>query len=267
MDWRTMEMVIEAAEEAGCRSFDLTGGSPELNRHFRRFVTELRRRGSSVQVRTNLTVLLEPEMADMPEFYRDQRVHLVGSLPCYLERNVRAQRGAGTYEASVAAIRKLNAVGYGEHPELMLDLVYNPVGPSLPPDQKNLQADYRRELNRRFGIVFSNLLTLTNMPIGRFQHVLLRQGRDAEYRALLRDAFNPSTVPMLMCRHQISIDWDGRLYDCDFNLALGMATDHGAPSHIRRFDAERLVPRRVTTGDHCFGCTAGSGSSCGGALS
>jgi len=266
MDWPTMELVMEAAERAGCKSFDLTGGSPEMNPHFRRFVTELRRRGNAVQVRTNLAVMLEPEMQDMPEFYRDRRVQLVASLPCYLEENVTTQRGAGTYEASVKTIRKLNAAGYATDPALTLDLVYNPVGPALPPEQERLEADYRRELKERFGIVFNNLLTLTNMPIGRFRRVLRSQGKEDEYNDLLRSAFNPSNVRNLMCRHQVSVDWDGRLYDCDFNLALGMSMDHGAPDHISRFEPESVIRRRIVTGNHCFGCTAGLGSSCGGAL-
>ena len=163
-------------------------------------------------------------------------------------------------------MRLLNALGYGTQPGLSLDLVYNPGGPSLPPEQSGLEADYRRELGERFGVTFSRLLTITNMPIGRFQATLRQQGCEGEYLQLLKDAFNPQTVEGLMCRHQVSIGWDGTVYDCDFNLALRLPVNHGAPDHIRRFDAAGLAGRRIVTGDHCYGCTAGSGSSCGGTL-
>ena len=266
MGWPTMRQVIAACKTAGCGLVDLTGGAPELNPHFRRFVSALREEGFAVQVRTNLTVLSEPGMESTPQFLRDQQVRLVASMPCYLEENVRAQRGAGAYERSLETMRLLNALGYGTQPGLSLDLVYNPGGPSLPPEQSGLEADYRRELGERFGVTFSRLLTITNMPIGRFQATLRQQGCEGEYLQLLKDAFNPQTVEGLMCRHQVSIGWDGTVYDCDFNLALRLPVNHGAPDHIRRFDAAGLAGRRIVTGDHCYGCTAGSGSSCGGTL-
>jgi len=266
MGWDVMEMVLEAAKSAGCQLVDLTGGAPELNPHFRQFVEALRREGNPVQVRTNLTVLLEPYMEGMPEFFTKHRVRLMASMPCYLEENVRAQRGPGTYEKSVAAIKILNAFGYGSDPELPLNLVYNPGGPFLPPTQSALEEDYRRELGQRFGIVFSHLLTITNMPLGRFRNELDRRGQQETYLRLLRDSFNLQTVSGLMCRNQLSVGWDGTLYDCDFNLALGLPVNHGAPDHIKNFKPEDLMMRRIVTGDHCFGCTAGSGSSCGGAL-
>ncbi len=266
MDWPTMVLTIEVAEQAGCRFFDLTGGSPELNPHFRRFVSALRRAGNMVQVRTNLTVMFEPGMEDLPEFLGREQVHLVASLPCYLEENVDRQRGSDTYRRSIEAIRRLNRLGYGVEDGLPLNLVYNPAGPGLPPAQTCLEADYRRELQQRFGISFTRLLTVTNMPIGRFRRQLAADGREAEYAGLLRDAFNPATVEGLMCRHQVSVAWDGTLFDCDFNLALGMSVDHGAPDHISRFDPQAVRCRRVVTGNHCFGCTAGFGSSCAGAL-
>jgi len=219
-----------------------------------------------VQVRTNLTVLLEPGMETLPEWLREHQVQLVASLPCYLEQNVRAQRGERTYEKSIEAIKRLNALGYGSDPRLPLNLVYNPGGPFLPPEQSTLEADYRRELGSRFDITFSHLLTITNVPIGRFRAELRRQNQEQEYLQLLRAAFNPLTVEGLMCRHQISVGWDGTLFDCDFNLALGYAVDHGAPDHIRSFDPDALKTRRIVTGEHCFSCTAGHGSSCGGAL-
>jgi radical SAM/Cys-rich protein len=266
MDWPVMELILEAAKNTNCQLVDLTGGAPEINPHFRRFVTALRQEGLTVQVRTNLTVLLEPGLEGMPEFFRENRIRLVASLPCYLEENVRAQRGKGVYEKSIEAIRRLNALGYGSDPDLPLNLVYNPGGPFLPPSQFALEEDYRRELGNRFGITFTRLLTITNIPLGRFQMELGRKNQEQNYLHLLRKSFNSLAVPGLMCRHQISIGWDGTLYDCDFNLALGLPVNHGAPDHIKNFKPEDLSARRIVTGDHCFGCTAGAGSSCGGAL-
>jgi radical SAM/Cys-rich protein len=265
-NWPIMEMVLEATRRSRCRLVDITGGAPELNPHFRRFVTALRKEELSVQVRTNLTVLLEPGMEDMPEFFRDQGVQVVASLPCYLEENVRAQRGQGVYEKSIAAVRRLNVLGYGIESTLPLNLVYNPGGTFLPPPQAALEADYRRELESRFDIAFTRLLTITNMPLGRFLYELRRQNQEEDYLQLLRNSFNPQTVPGLMCRHQISVGWDGTLYDCDFNLALNLPVNHGAPDHIQSFRPVELQKRRIVTGEHCFGCTAGAGSSCGGAL-
>lgn len=266
MSWTTMEKVLVLAARLPGRQFDLTGGAPELNPDFRRFVVALRRAGHPVQVRTNLTVLFEPGQEDLAEFYRDQQVQLVASLPCYLEQNVAAQRGPRVYERSVAALRRLNALGYGRRPELPLGLVYNPGGPFLPPGQSGLEEDYRRELAERFGIVFSQLLTITNMPIGRFMAELDREAKGAGYRTLLEEAFNPHTVAGLMCRHQLCIAWDGSLADCDFNLALGLGLARGLPRHLDELDPAQLAGRPVVTGEHCFGCTAGCGSSCGGAL-
>jgi radical SAM/Cys-rich protein len=266
MGWPVMEMVLEAAKRVRCQLVDLTGGAPELNPHFRDFVSALHRAGHQVKVRTNLTVLLEPGMEGLPEFFRDYRVQLVASLPCYLEENVCAQRGKGVYERSIIVIRRLNALGYGLHPELPLYLVYNPGGPFLPPPQSALEEDYRRELGLRFNITFTRLLTITNMPLGRFRTELIRKKEQEGYVQLLRKSFNPHTVKGLMCCHQLSVGWDGTLYDCDFNLALGLPVNHGAPDHIKNFKPEGLTMRRIVTGDHCFGCTAGSGSSCGGAL-
>lgn len=266
MEWDVMQLVLKAAKSARCQLVDLTGGAPEINPYFRRFVAALCQEGHPVQVRTNLTVLLEPDMEGMPEFLRKHQVRLVASMPCYLEENVRAQRGPGAYEKSVAAIKMLNGLGYGSDQGLPLNLVYNPGGPFLPPAQSALEEDYRRELGQRFGIVFSHLLTITNLPLGRFRNELDRRGQRETYLQLLRDSFNLRTVSGLMCRNQLSVGWDGTLYDCDFNLALGLPVNHGAPDHIKNFRPEGLMVRRIVTGDHCFGCTAGSGSSCGGAL-
>jgi len=266
MKWPTMELILESAKSVGFQLVDLTGGAPELNPFFRRFVIALRREGLPVQVRTNLTVFLEAEMAKLPEFLRDHQVQLVASMPCYLEENVSAQRGTGVYEKSIQVIRGLNELGYGYESSLPLNLVYNPGGPFLPPPQPALEEDYRRELGKRFGIRFTRLLTITNMPLGRFRKELNRQNEEENYLELLRKSFNPLTLQGLMCRHQITVGWDGTLYDCDFNAALGLAVNHGAPNHIKFFKAEDLWTRRIVTGEHCFGCTAGSGSSCGGAL-
>ena len=261
-----MKLITKAAGKIDCRLVDITGGAPELHPHVRRFVEAIDSQRIPVMVRTNLTVLLMPEMEPMPQFYREHGVQLVASLPCYLEENVDRQRGAGVYTKSIEAIRLLNEIGYGRDETLRLSLVYNPVGPHLPPNQTALEADYRRELKNRFDIDFTNLITITNMPIGRYIGDLRKQNKHDDYMRLLKDAFNPATIEGLMCRHQINIDWAGNIYDCDFNLALNLCVDHGAPTHIRDFDPVVHAKRRIVTGNHCFGCTAGCGSSCGGAL-
>ncbi|MFP4356794.1 MAG: arsenosugar biosynthesis radical SAM (seleno)protein ArsS [Phycisphaerae bacterium] len=266
MDWETMAAVKAAALQAGASIVDIAGGAAELNPHLRRFIGALRQAQLDVQVRTNLTVLLEPGQEDMMDFLREHQVRLVASMPCYLQENVDAQRGPHAYEHSIEAIRRLNAAGYGREGGLQLNLVYNPAGPVLPPPQAELEQDYRRELRDRFGIEFSRLLTITNMPLGRFGAELKAAGRAGEYLRLLEDSFNPATVDGLMCRHQISVGWDGTLYDCDFNLALNLPVNHSVPGHISRFDPAALRCRRIVTGEHCLGCTAGNGSSCGGEL-
>lgn len=266
MDWETMLQVIDAGQRSGTRTLDITGGEPAMNPNFRRFVALARVEGFEVIVRTDLTIMLEEGFCDLPEFLAAQRVHLVASLPCYLPDNVNRQRGLLVFERSIEAIRALNAVAFGVAGGLALDLVYNPLGPSLPPEQSGLEADYRRELRARFGIEFTRLITITNMPIGRFRRDLERDGRAAAYEQFLRERFNPQTVESLMCRQQVHVSWDGALHDCDFNYALGMGTNSNSPTHIRDFDPQQLLRRRIHTGTHCFGCTAGHGSSCGGAL-
>ena len=266
MDWDTMLMINAAALRADVSLVDITGGSPELNPYLRRFIGELRQTGLNVQMRTNLTVLLERNQVGMIGFLRDHMVPLVASLPCYLEENVDTQRGPHTYEHSIEVIRRLNEAGYGTEDGLQLNLVYNPSGLFLPPDQIELEQDYRRELQNRFGISFTNLLTITNMPLGRFAKKLRAEDQEAQYTQLLAESFNPATISGLMCRHQISVGWDGTLYDCDFNLALKFSVNHGAPHHISRFDQDILRCRRIVTGEQCLGCTAGGGSSCGGSL-
>ena len=200
------------------------------------------------------------------EFMKEHDVNIVASLPCYTEENVRKQRGRGVFEKSIEVLRRLNALGYAREGGPTLDLVYNPGGPSLPGEQSVLENAYKEELRNNFGIEFNRLFTITNMPIGRFQSQLERQGQAEDYMDKLVGAFNPGTLEGLMCRWQISIDWDGTLYDCDFNLALGLSANHGVPDHIDYFNPRIHGTRRIRTGRHCYGCTAGHGSSCGGAL-
>ncbi len=262
-----MASVLEAADSTRPELVDITGGAPELHPGIRDFVAALRRDGHAVQLRTNLTAMSDsPVQEDMPDFLRENRVRLVASLPCYLEENVCAQRGRGVYGKSIEVLKKLNALGYGQSPDLPLRLVYNPGGPFLPPNQSDLEKEYRAELGRRFGLSFTELLTITNMPLGRFWDGLKLENKDGEYMRLLHEGFNCQTVDRLMCRHQISVGWDGTLYDCDFNLALNLPADGGLSHHIEGLDPERHATRKIRTGDHCFGCTAGFGSSCGGAL-
>ena len=244
-------------------TLDLTGGAPELNPHFRELVRGARALGRRVIDRCNLTVLLEPGQEDTAEFLASEGADVIASLPCYTAGNVDAQRGKRVYERSIAALRRLNALGYGDG--LRLDLVYNPLGPSLPPPQAQLEDDYRRELGA-LGIRFDHLFTLTNMPIKRFAHALARRGEGAAYQALLVNHFNPATLDALMCRSTLSVAFDGSLYDCDFNQALGLPLGARATNLFELEDVESLAGRPVATDSHCFGCTAGAGSSCGGAL-
>ena len=267
MTRETAERVREViAASGGVRTVDLTGGAPELNPNFRYLVEGARALGRDVIVRCNLTVLFVSGMDWLPEFYRAQRVHLICSMPCYTAENVEAQRGHGVFDASIRALQMLNAIGYGVG-ELPLDLVYNPVGPALPPAQATLEERYRAELGENFGIRFDHLLTITNMPIQRFAAQLERWGRYDEYMGLLVNHFNPATIAGLMCRNLMSVGWEGTLYDCDFNqmleLPIGAA---GARTIWDIDDVGALAEAPIATGVHCFGCTAGAGSSCGGAL-
>jgi len=266
MTWDTMQSILRLASALPQARIDLTGGAPELNPNFRSFVDLLHRAGHQVQVRTNLTVFFEAGQADTPEFLANRGVHVVASLPCYLDDNVDGQRGRGVYRRSIAAIRRLNALGYGRHQDLPLNLVYNPGGAFLPPDQAILEEVYRRELKERSDVDFTRLLTITNMPMGRFLNDLQRNGQADLYKNLLADNFNRETLQGLMCRHQVCVAWDGSLSDCDFNSALGLALSEKLPKHVDELDAARLQGRIIVTGEHCFGCTAGCGSSCGGAL-
>ena len=266
------ERVVELiAMNPGVEVVDLTGGAPELNPSFRRLVAEARRLGREVIDRCNLTILFEPGMEDLGEFLAVHEVHIIASLPCYRAENVEKQRGRGAFDKSIRALKRLNEIGYGRPGSaLKLDLVYNPVGASLPPPQGRLEAKYREELGRLFGIEFHQLFTITNMPIKRFAHLLERTGQHEAYMALLVNHFNPATVPEVMCRSLLSVGWDGRLYDCDFNqmleIELGAGRGTGGRTVWDVTSLDDLAGKRIATGSHCFGCTAGSGSSCSGAL-
>ncbi len=251
-------------------TLDITGGAPEMNPQFRRLVTEAALMGKQIIDRCNLTILLAPKFDDLPEFLAGNRVEIVASLPCYLEENVDKQRGNDVFRRSIEALQRLNRLGYGQPGStLPLSLVYNPVGFSLPPSQTSLEADYRRELKGRYGIEFTQLFTITNMPISRFLDDLLTAKRYDEYMNKLLSAFNTSTLDGVMCRSMLSVDWQGNLFDCDFNQMLGLSLKPGVPNHIRDLDKAKLNVlrnRKIVTGRHCLGCTAGAGSSCQGSL-
>jgi radical SAM/Cys-rich protein len=261
MDAGTMEQVERVASEIRPDIVDITGGAPELNPLLPDFLRSLRAEGHRVQLRTNLTVLAEPEYAPLADLYAALGVELLASMPCYTERNVDRVRGRGARDGSVGALRRLNELGYGAGDGPRLDLMYNPVGTTLPEPQNSLEAVFREELFERFGIVFTRLLTMTNMPVGRFRDQLIADGAYDRYIHALREAFNPEVVPLLQCRHGIEVGWDGRLYDCDFNLGAGRPVARSAPGMVREFDAVALATRRIPHSTHCFGCTAGAGSS------
>ncbi|MPV85782.1 arsenosugar biosynthesis radical SAM (seleno)protein ArsS [Ostreibacterium oceani] len=267
MTQATVQRLIELLSKApSIDTVDITGGAPELNPHFRPFVSAIRAMGKQVIDRCNLTVLYEPGQTDTAEFLAEQEVQIVASLPCYMEDNVDAQRGKGVFDKSVAALRKLNALGYGQPDSgLELHLVYNPVGEHLPPPQASLAADYHNHLQTMFGIEFNQLFTITNMPIKRYAHWLARLGKLESYMQLLIDNFNPQAAQAVMCRDLISIGWDGQIYDCDFNQMLDIPLN-GKPRDIWQIDDFSAIDSGVAVADHCYGCTAGSGSSCGGAL-
>ncbi|EHR72236.1 putative Fe-S oxidoreductase [Burkholderiales bacterium JOSHI_001] len=250
-------------------TLDLTGGAPELNPHFRRLVAAAHARGLRVMDRCNLTILHEPGQEGLAEFLAEHGVEVVASLPCYLEDNVDRQRGKGIFDASIRALQRLNALGYGQPGTgLVLNLVYNPQGPSLPPPQQGLERDYKQHLGAHFGVVFNQLFTLANMPIQRFGSTLVSQGQFNTYMRLLHGAHRPENLDQVMCRSLLSVDWQGQLYDCDFNQQLGLALDApGQPRlHLSQITARQLEGRAIHVADHCYGCTAGQGSSCGGAL-
>jgi len=265
------------ADAPGITTVDITGGSPEMNPHFRRFVIACRAMGKKVIDRHNPTITTHTDRKTgqqpytwIPQFLAENQVEVVASLPCYTADNVDQQRGRGSYDASVEGLLRLNDVGYGKDPALVLNLVYNPAGPSIAPHQSALEPDYHRELDQRFGIKFNSLFTITNMPIARWRHDLERAGQLGDYMDKLVNAFNPATIEGLMCRHQVNLDPQGRLYDCDFNQALDLAmpavNGRATPTHLWDVTPAELADRLIATADHCYGCTAGAGSSCGGSL-
>jgi radical SAM/Cys-rich protein len=265
--------VIEVLRARTIKTLDLTGGAPELNVHFRRLVKAARALGVKVIDRCNLTILFEPRQETLAEFLAEQEVTVVASLPCYSIKNVDEQRGKGTFETSIKALQQLNALGYGQGSGLELSLVYNPLGPNLPPSQSALEADYKRLLGEQFGIVFDHLYTLANMPIQRFGSMLISKGNFATYMKLLRDNHQDSNLESVMCRDTVSVDYNGALYDCDFNQMLGLPSAVPAALaknkgrlHVSDLLVADLDQQPIRIADHCYGCTAGQGSSCGGAL-
>ena len=269
MQLETVEAVIEVLRAPQLSTLDITGGAPELNRHFRYLVEAARGMGIQVIDRCNLTILNEPGEETLAAFLAANGVEIVASMPCYLESNVDSQRGDGVYRSSIRALRELNSLGYGQPGSgLVLNLMHNPLGAVLPPAQEQLEADYRRELAEREGVVFNRLLVLANMPIQRFGSTLVSKGQFAGYMQLLKEAFQPQNLDTVMCRSLLSVDWQGYLYDCDFNqmLDLPLALGDRPRPHLRDLHADALRGNPIVVCDHCYGCTAGQGSSCGGAL-
>jgi radical SAM/Cys-rich protein len=272
MTRETIDRIINWLSNTDIPIVDFTGGAPEMIPDFRYFIERVKALEPSRHMidRCNLTILLERDYEDLPEFLATNKVEIIASMPCYSAKNVDAQRGEGVFDGSIAALRLLNSLGYGIDPELPLHLVYNPIGVFLPPPQDELEVDYKRELREHFGIVFNKLYALTNLPIGRFASYLRHNGQLQAYMQLLIHAFNPATIGGLMCRNTISVGWRGEVYDCDFNQQLGMqwsADGKSKPLFLWDIDPDSLEDREIMTGDHCFGCTAGAGSSCGGAIS
>jgi radical SAM/Cys-rich protein len=263
----TAGLCLRALAKTEIPNVDITGGAPELNPSFRWLVEEAVALGRHVIDRCNLSVLLLPGQADLANFLAQHRVEVIASLPYYREAQTDAQRGSGVFAKSISALRKLNELGYGRPgSDLVLNLVHNPVGAFLPPRQQAIEAQFRRELERRHGVVFNNLYTITNMPIGRYLEFLLASGNYDGYMQRLVNAFNPVAAAGVMCRYIISVGWDGALYDCDFNQMLALPLGSGSPKHVRDFDAALLCERRIATRNHCYGCTAGPGSSCSGSI-
>ena len=270
MQRETVDRIIDWLAKTEILTVDLTGGAPEMIPDFRYFVERLKALHPPRHVidRCNLTILLEPGYKDLAEFLAKRRVEIVASMPCYTPENVNAQRGEGVFEGSIKALQLLNSSGYGHDADLPLHLVYNPVGAFLPGPQTELEANYKRELKSHFGVVFNNLYTLTNLPIARFAAYLRQNQKLDEYMQLLINAFNPATIDGLMCRNTISVGWRGEVYDCDFNQQLDMQWRNPDESGLFLWDIDpdRIDNREIMTGDHCFGCAAGAGSSCGGAI-
>lgn len=266
MTKETLEYCLEALKHSDIETVDLTGGAPEMNPHFRWFVDEVSKIGKHIIVRSNLTILDTRKFEDLPQFMADRGVEITCSLPFYNKRRTDAQRGEGTYDKSMKVLKILNKIGYGkEDIGLELNLVYNPVGAFLPGDQESMKQQYKERLEEDHGIVFNDLFTITNLPISRYLNFLVTSGNLDEYMEKLVTNFNPAAAKGVMCRNTISIGWDGTLYDCDFNQMLKMQTEDGSPQHIKDWDLDALNDREIVTNQHCYGCTAGAGSSCGGA--
>ena len=267
MTRETAEAVISVLDRGNIKTLDITGGAPEMNPNFRYLASEAHRLGRKVIDRCNLTILVANGFTYLPEFLAEHEVEVIASLPCYLEDNCDAQRGSGVFRQSIDALHRLNELGYGKPDSpLNLTLVYNPIGPVLPPDQAKLEEDYRRELKARYDVEFTQLFTITNLPISRYLSDLLEQGDYEPYMQKLIEAFNPEATQGVMCRTMLSVDWLGNLFDCDFNQMLDLPVTVGSKRTIFDIDLEELSTRTIQTGRHCFGCTAGAGSSCGGKL-
>jgi len=269
MDQDTIDLVLQVLDKHSVELLDLTGGAPEMNPRFRQLVAGARARGVSVMDRCNLTILSEPGHEDLAEFLAQHQVQITASMPCYSAANVDKQRGQGVFDRSISGLQRLNALGYGRQGSgLILNLVYNPQGPNLPPPQSALEADYKRELSAHFGIAFNELFTITNMPIQRFGAVLLSKGQFESYMQLLKDAYRPENLQTVMCRSLVSVDWQGYLYDCDFNQMLDLPSQlpFETRPHLRELLMRDDFNTNIRVAEHCYGCTAGQGSSCGGAL-
>ncbi|MEE8450919.1 MAG: arsenosugar biosynthesis radical SAM (seleno)protein ArsS [Thermoguttaceae bacterium] len=267
MSRETMQACLDVLARTDIPTLDITGGAPEMNPNFRWLIERAHRLRRHVIDRSNLTILLEPGYDDLPRTLAEHQVEIIASLPCYLAENVDAQRGAGAFEKSIRALRTLNSLGYGRAGSgLVLNLVHNALGPNLPPLQASLEDDYRRRLEAEHDVTFNRLYTITNMPIGRFLEELVRTDRCETYMEMLIGRFNPNAAAGAMCRTTLSVDWQGKLYDCDFNQMLQLGLEDGLSANIRDCDIGQLATRRITTGQHCYGCTAGAGSSCRGVI-
>lgn len=266
MTRETMQLCLDALKGTDISTVDLTGGAPEMNPDFRWFVEELSKLGKQIIVRCNLTIIVaNPKYNDLPEFFKKHNINVASSLPSFTARRTDAQRGEGVFEKSIKALKMLNAVGYGqEGTGLKLDLVYNPSGAFLPDDQEVLKAEFKRKLKTGYDIDFNDLFAITNLPVSRFLDYLLNSGNYEDYMNELANAFNPMAAAGVMCRNTVSIGWDGYMYDCDFNQMLELTFENGVPDHVRDFDSKKIIDREIIVNQHCFGCTAGAGSSCGG---
>lgn len=268
MSKNTMDQVRAFIKRVGAKTVDLTGGAPELNPHFRDFVRHLRDDNVSIIDRCNLTILSEPDQSDLAQFLADQQITVIASLPCYTEDNVDAQRGNGVFQRSIKGLQMLNELGYGQDESgLALNLVYNPTGPFLPPPQNTLQTEYKEHLWQHYGVIFNSLLTITNMPIKRFGSTLVSRKQFDTYMSLLKKNFDEKNLSSVMCKTLVSVDWEGYLFDCDFNQMLELNIENGNRKiHVSDLESDTLSGRKISVKDHCFGCAAGQGSSCGGSL-